>query len=278
MHGNAAVRQTMDYFRAVLSLQELSARSLSLTTKVIELNAANYTAWHFRRQCLKALSCDLRSELEFVSDIAGENPKNYQIWYHRRAIAEILEGSAPGELEYTEKVLNEDSKNYHAWSHRQWVIKHFECWDGELEFVERMISNDVRNNSAWNQRWFVVHRGLTSSKPLDDSVLRTELEYALSAAKLATKNQAPWSYIEGLMQKRKYAEFPEILVHLRKLQAESVDDSPPMMACLVAALESSEGDDAARAEAIRLCSDLETRADVIRAKYWAYRRSTIQGR
>ena len=285
----------MDYFRAILLAQEHSPRALALTASVIELNAANYTAWHFRRQCLKALGSDLATELGFVTSIAGDNPKNYQIWYHRRAISELLEGSAPGELAYTEQVLQEDSKNYHAWSHRQWVVSHFGRWDGELAFVERMLTEDVRNNSAWNQRWFVLH-GRTAAKAgggdsgsgagsmLDDAVVRGELAYACAATEKAPKNQAPWSYIEGLMRRRSYADFPGVLTHIRKLQAAAAaaaaaaggqDSSPPMLACLVGVLESSaEG----ATEAISICTDLETRLDVIRAKYWAHRRREIESR
>ena len=281
-----SVRETMDYFRAVLLTQEYSPRTLALTASVIDLNAANYTAWHFRRQCLKALGSDLRAELEFVGSIAGDNPKNYQIWYHRRAVSELLDGSAPGELAYTEQVLQEDSKNYHAWSHRQWVISHFNCWDEELAFVDRMLTEDVRNNSAWNQRWFVVNKRARedtggncggSVAALDEARLRIELAYACEATAKAPNNQAPWSYIEGLMRGRSYDKFPEVLAHIRKLQLAASeagqDCSPAMLACLVGVLEdSAEG----LAEAVSLCKELETRLDVIRAKYWAFRRSEIE--
>jgi len=40
-----AVRETMDYFRAVVKASEVSDRALRLTDEVIRLNAANYTAW-----------------------------------------------------------------------------------------------------------------------------------------------------------------------------------------------------------------------------------------
>lgn len=39
------VREAMDYFRAILAKGELSQRALDLTTEIIEMNAANYTAW-----------------------------------------------------------------------------------------------------------------------------------------------------------------------------------------------------------------------------------------
>jgi protein farnesyltransferase/geranylgeranyltransferase type-1 subunit alpha len=70
----------MDYFRAILNLDERSSRALALTEEVIVLNAANYTAWHFRRLCLEALKSDLKKEMAYVDRIANRNPKNYQLW------------------------------------------------------------------------------------------------------------------------------------------------------------------------------------------------------
>ena len=293
-------RATMDIFRAVLKRDELSARALALTADVIDLNAANYTAWHFRRRCLQAIGSDgsvYRAELEYVSGIAGDNPKNYQIWYHRRVIAEQLEGSSEGELAYTAGVLAEDSKNYHAWSHRQWVVRHCGCWEEEMLFVESMLKEDVRNNSAWNQRWFVVHgrrsdaaggsggdEGDSSSASQEEVVrvglnadlVRAELEFAFRATSQAPKNQSPWSYIEGLMRGRDYVDFPQIRDHLTSLEVGGVQDSPPMCACWINVLESSgTSEDATRARAI--CQDLETRLDTVRAKYWVYRQANVKG-
>ena len=71
----------MNYFRAVLKSGEKSERVLELLNSVIEVNAANYTAWHYRRQTLDALAADLHAELELITEIGLENPKNYQIWY-----------------------------------------------------------------------------------------------------------------------------------------------------------------------------------------------------
>ena len=127
----------------------------------------------YRRECLKALSKDMYSELDFLDSFAEENPKNYQIWYHRRAIVSML-GDGSRELEFCSKVFETDCKNYHAWAHRyfrivfcfccscslfalmhlfgrQWAILTFGLWDDELSFIDKLLLSDVRNNSAWNQ-------------------------------------------------------------------------------------------------------------------------------
>jgi protein farnesyltransferase/geranylgeranyltransferase type-1 subunit alpha len=76
---------TMNYFRALYAAGERSERALEVTSAVVRLNAANYTAWHLRRLCLEAVRTkdDLRVELEFVERLMLDSPKNYQIWFHR---------------------------------------------------------------------------------------------------------------------------------------------------------------------------------------------------
>lgn len=176
----------MDLFRAVLQRNELSPRTLLLSEAVIDVNSANYSAWHFRRLCLEALHSDLSAELEWVAGVARDTPKNYQLWHHRRTLLERLADCSPkrafNELSLTAEVLQADAKNYHAWSHRQWCLHFFarptpaevaaaaadENRDGavelpvhanvfaaELVFVDGLLKDDVRNNSAWNQRFFV---------------------------------------------------------------------------------------------------------------------------
>jgi hypothetical protein len=74
-----AYRDAMDYFRAVYKAGEMSERALALTEEVIDLNAANYTAWQHRRTLVKALGKNLREELAFVSEMIEANIKNYQV-------------------------------------------------------------------------------------------------------------------------------------------------------------------------------------------------------
>lgn len=121
----------------------------------LKLNPANYSIWHFRRQCLDEIITNdniaqiIQQDLELAAGLGGANPKNYQIWYHRRALLEsaakrngpdnCMATYAPTELDYVATVLDEDSKNYHAWSHRQWVVRTANdpsLWEKELGFGE----------------------------------------------------------------------------------------------------------------------------------------------
>eukprot|EP01006_Ploeotia_vitrea_P013088 TRINITY_DN3437_c0_g1_i1.p1 TRINITY_DN3437_c0_g1~~TRINITY_DN3437_c0_g1_i1.p1 ORF type:complete len:388 (-),score=172.97 TRINITY_DN3437_c0_g1_i1:41-1204(-) len=162
----------MDTFRAVLKRDEVSERAFELTEDVIGHNAANYSAWHFRRKCLFALGKDLGSELKFLEEIALQSPKNYQLWHHRRVIVDAV-NHVGRELEHTAQVLLPDAKNYHTWSHRQWVLARFYAdghkqWQEELKYVESLLDHDVRNNSAWSQRHYVVSHEL-ALKSKDDA-------------------------------------------------------------------------------------------------------------
>ncbi|XP_057959121.1 protein farnesyltransferase/geranylgeranyltransferase type-1 subunit alpha [Malania oleifera] len=189
--------ETMDYFRALYFAGERSPRALQLTSEAIDMNAGNYTVWHFRRLILEALNVDLHDELKFVEGIAKSNPKNYQIWHHRRWVAQKLGAYATSkELEFTRNILSLDAKNYHAWSHRQWVLQALGGWEDELEYCRQLLEDDIFNNSAWNQRYFVVTRS-----PLLgglETMRESEVNYTIEAIGANPENESPWRYLRGL--------------------------------------------------------------------------------
>lgn len=169
--------EATSYLRAVMSKQELSPRVLQVTSSVIAINPAHYTVWLYRAKTLFALDSDLRSELEFLNDMAKKHQKNYQIWHHRQVIVDRL-GDLSGEREFVKEMFDLDAKNYHVWSYRQWLVRRFGLWGdkgGELEFVEALLEEDVRNNSAWNHRFFVVFGKAEEREGVPEEIVKREI-------------------------------------------------------------------------------------------------------
>ena len=113
---------TMDIFRRVLAIGEFSERTLRLSAEVIELNAANYTAWQYRRKCRDELHAAAepearreawKRELEFCTEAVRQNMKNYQVWFHRRACVAALEEPSD-ELAFVARVLRAAGLRVHV--------------------------------------------------------------------------------------------------------------------------------------------------------------------
>mmetsp|Transcript_1018 Transcript_1018/g.2380 ORF Transcript_1018/g.2380 Transcript_1018/m.2380 type:complete len:307 (+) Transcript_1018:89-1009(+) len=269
---SAQFRETMDYFRAILEADERSERALELTEAVINLNAANYTVWAFRRACLDALGRDWTEELQWVTDLAADNPKNYQIWQHRRCCVEKC-GNAEGELLFLNDFLTDphldDAKNYHAWAHRQWVVKRFQLWEEDKAFVEQLLVSDVRNNSAWNQRFFIVQ----NSTDMGQGVRAREIEWALDKAQLAATNESVWAFIRGMLLSDSPAAFPPLQA---AVDMYAVRDPPVASALELKALSLSlQGGAEAVSEARKAYERLALHLDPIRKKYWLWKASKL---
>lgn len=250
-------RETMDYYRALILSGEMSQRALTLSAAVVELNAAHYTAWQWRRDLLVSLAAPLKGELEFVTDATRAHPKNYQVWYHRRWVVAAL-GAAGEELAFTAEMLAQDAKNYHAWAHRQWALKTYALWDEEAQFIDAELAKDVRNNSAWNQRRFLV----AHSPPADHSPLK-ELSWALPLLQRAPNNESAWHYVGALEGGAVRAEL-EAFCRARRPQW-------PTCAPLVATLVDLAEERGNKGEAASLCAILRDGLDDVHQKFWAQR-------
>jgi len=267
-------RETMDYFRAVLFTEEFSERALALSQEAILCNQSNYTAWHYRRECLVALKAPVSrwaEELKLVEMVAEINPKNYQLWYHRQAVVRRT-GDVQVELKFCRDCIKKDSKNYHAWAHRQWVLDQFAddaMWAAERTFIEGLLAEDVRNNSAWNQRFFVIKKTLKDgATKIPDDIATAEIMFAVPLIHKSPNNECPWNYMRGvatMSESGNLLSFPK----LKEVALEYCEKCPACPHCLslLADISDAEGNDAKRIECL---TKLRDTVDTLRCKYWQY--------
>jgi len=264
-------KDVMNYFRAIVSRNEISERALQLTEDAIDQNPANYTAWYYRRVVLFGLNKDLTEEVTYMNEMTEKNEKNYQMWYHRQAILEKYR-NPEGELDIISRMISQDSKNYHAWAHRQWVVKEFNLWEGELDYVNELLKLDLRNNSAWNHRFYVLRhtKDITS-----EQVRREEIEYAFSYIHRAPNNESPWNYAKGFANlKPEIDSIYELLEQKSKELLQRTSINPHAHYILLECYARSK-DPQILSEAIAVCDSL-VQYDSIRARYWQYRKSQLE--
>jgi protein farnesyltransferase/geranylgeranyltransferase type-1 subunit alpha len=186
------VSEIMNYFRAIISSQEVSIRAFNLTTQVINISSGFYAPWHYRRHLFNSLGLEIGLELDFVSDCLKSNPKNYQAWHYRKLLIE-KSSNYTQELKFVDEILETDERNIHAWGHRQLITKKFELWDQELTFIIYFLSSNPRNNSAWHYRFFLV----SNMNDLGSNEIKyAETKYCLEFA-MNIQNESCYKYMEN---------------------------------------------------------------------------------
>jgi protein farnesyltransferase/geranylgeranyltransferase type-1 subunit alpha len=225
--------------------------------------------------------CDLKAELEWLNPLALKFLKNYQIWHHRQMVVDKL-GSCEGETDFIECMMEGDAKNYHVWSYRQWLVKRFGLWDkGEIEAVEELLERDVRNNSAWNHRWYVVFGRPDGEQVFGDKdVVTRELQYTKKKVRLAPQNESPWNYIRGMSRKAKgSAAVPLTLLKEFAEEFASIEEPEKIRSShaldLLADIYAEEGKKEDASKGLEL---LASKYDPIRANYWNWRKSLLDGK
>ncbi|KAF4720990.1 hypothetical protein FOZ62_024886, partial [Perkinsus olseni] len=298
-----------NYFRAVIKGGEASRRAFDLTAEVIDLNAANYTAWYWRRKCLEELADDelLQGELEFTREWATDSPKNYQVWFHRRWVVqrlfdkqllsnpdEVMPAAAADhrsggtvfsyqEFEFTAEALSEDAKNLNAWSHRMFVVRLFgrnttvSGLEAELDLSAGLLRDDLRNNSAWNHR-FVVLQMLAEIEPESLAERReAELIFVMEALKLTPNNESPWNYVMGILfdyAPKDRQEIAALVEQVRSFAREVVEESqstdlPPNRFALEYLARAAWQHDGDRENALSYYARL-AESDQVRQGYWRH--------
>lgn len=185
-----------NYFRALLARDEKSERALKLTSKVIKLNSANYTAWQYRRDIIFTLDLDLFQELEFCRKVAVKSPKNYQLWWHRRLIIQAINDPSSSKngnsncSESTNNNTNESTSDIISEQKEMSGKKSVSfAYDMRLEkeLIRKILKSDAKNYHAWSHLHWILR---AYPHLFDDELQYLEKELL----RLDIRNNSAWNH------------------------------------------------------------------------------------
>ena len=201
-----AFRIAYGYFRCVTQpphTEMASVRTLLLTGTCLQLNPANYTVWHTRRQCLSQLYPLPRSTHTNDSTTGTTTPTaptnttpRVTINSTTTSIAEYI-SMIRNELEMASILGGNNPKNYQIWYHRRAVLEHLppnlflQCITDptvtttttkmehdrdaehtnpttflELEYIHTVLLVDAKNYHAWSHRQWIISKMIDAHRGL----------------------------------------------------------------------------------------------------------------
>lgn len=118
---------------APLSSSRSPADELKYTTKKIESNFSNFSAWHYRTKLLPRAWASLSAE-----EVAEEKDKGEPIHFIK---------SSSAEFELVTQALWTDPGDQSGWLYHRWLIG-----EGELDTVEKILPQ-IPTRTSWLERW-----------------------------------------------------------------------------------------------------------------------------
>ncbi|KAI9490040.1 hypothetical protein BDB00DRAFT_839847 [Zychaea mexicana] len=220
---NDLVQQCQEQFRN----ENYNHETLSLTTRILEMNPDYYTIWNTRRLVLlrgilvespQSLNdveqnrTTYKKELDLFMQLIRINPKSYWMWNHRRWCLETMpKPNWPAELGLVEKLLSLDARNFHGWTYRRYVVRQLrkeakekeqdeKIVRSEYDFTTKKINESFSNFSAWYQRTRllpeIVHNLSVDKK---NAIAKDELYLVKEAIYTEPEDQSAWLYYRWIV-------------------------------------------------------------------------------
>lgn len=174
-------------------------RELGLVSKMLELDPRNFHGWHYRRYVVKNLEQSLgksmlESEFEYTTKKINANFSNFSAWHHRAKLLPPLlvergmtdeerKSFMRKELEYIKQAIYTDPDDQSSWIYHRWLItdKEIAPWtEGELaEIIRAEISSiqelyEVEPQSKWCALSLIFYKQLIGEEKAEE--MASELE------------------------------------------------------------------------------------------------------
>jgi protein farnesyltransferase/geranylgeranyltransferase type-1 subunit alpha len=275
-------KETHSKLYDLIASETYHADGFSISTQVIALNAANYTAWQYRRFYIGSLnpipSELLHAEFDFCNKLIHKSPKNYQVWQHRKWLSEKLMLSLTeindrhefykSEFSVLDGFLDEDSKNMNVFGQRVFLVELAsnepfieDLYDDDVMATRKLILSDVRNNSAFSHRNFLLNRRYKKEIPAD--IQEDELHFCREIVELTPHNESVWNYLWSFEP-----AWRENLLILEEIE-ECLRKDPANVYALESRLKLAESNRELRDRMLDQLAD----ADKIRSAYWLWRKT-----
>lgn len=211
----------MQYFRAIIEVQEFSYRSLAVSFAVLQEDPTDIVGWWLRQKTATELRISTNYELQFFARMAPFSFKSYQIWNYRFWLQQ-REDAPELNFDDIKIIIASDERNFHAWSCISKISNYVKNYSKAFDLTTYFIQKNYKNSSAWTLR-----AELLEHLKIDSIV---ELEFAMNQFGQYGGNEAICNYIRFLLQK--YPELnTDILIKLDKVLEKNQCDKSTLFLC-----------------------------------------------
>jgi len=148
-------------------------RELGLCGKLLELDERNFHCWNYRRYAAEKAKATLVEEFQFTTKKIEQNFSNYSAWHQRSALIPLihkgdnvaLERALEAEFEYVKNAFYTEPSDQSIWIYHRWLVdktgelyaptpdKYKNLLTRELEMCDELLQ--VAPDSKW-----ALHTGM----------------------------------------------------------------------------------------------------------------------